>query len=102
MKGWFGAGKRALVSAGHSTPGVVTQVKECRWLKVNTKPVRRNSLDGAVFLHRIFFQYSVDGVSYRGSRFVNWNLRCPGIGERVTVYFDPNAPQKHTVSLGIG
>ena len=60
----FGIGVMNAI-AGEQTEGVVSQVKTCWWLKVNTKPIRRNMFDGALFPHIIYFTYTVGGEVYR-------------------------------------
>ena len=83
--------------AGKDTQGVVTEVKRCWWLKVNTKAIRRNMFDGALFPHIIYFTYHVNGQTYTGKRYVNWNKRCPIAGEKLTVYYEESSPQKYAV-----
>lgn len=83
--------------AGEKTEGVVVDVKTCWWLKVNTKPVRRSAIDGALFPHIIHFTYTVNGKVYRGKRYVNWNKRCPVKGEKLTVYYEKDDPAKYAV-----
>ena len=95
----FGVGDKKLIGGNASVAGTVTGVKTCWWLKVNTKPVRANGLDGARFPHIIQFTYHVDGAEYRGSRYVSWAARCPREGERITVYFDRAAPAKYAVPV---
>ena len=94
----FGIGASAAL-AGEKTLGTVTQVKTCRWLKVNTKPVRRGPMDGAAFPHIFCFTYTVGERTYRGKRYVHWNKRCPQPGETVTVYFEKENPAKHAVPV---
>ena len=94
----FGIGVTDAV-AGEQTQGVVTQVKTCWWLKVNTKAVRTNPMDGAMFPHIILFSYTVGSQTYEGKRYVNWNKRCPVAGEKLTVYFEKNDPAKYAVIL---
>ena len=83
--------------AGDQTEGTVTEVKTCYWLKVNTKPVRCSAIDGALFPHIIHFTYSVDGQAYKGKRYVNWNKRCPVKGEKITVHYEREKPEKYAV-----
>lgn len=98
MLGMFGIGTAKAI-AGEQTEGVVTQVKTCWWLKVNTKPIRRNMYDGALFPHIIHFTYTVGGQNYRGKRYVNWNRRCPQKGEKLTVYHEKENPAKYAVMV---
>jgi len=94
----FGIGVTKAI-AGEKTEGVVTEVKTCWWLKVNTKPVRRSAIDGALFPHIIHFTYSVGGQVYKGKRYVNWNKRCPVKDERITVHYEAENPEKYTVII---
>ncbi len=95
----LGLDNKRILTGGHCTDGKVTQVKTCYWLKVNTKPVRTHALDGARFPHIIYFTYTVDGTPYTGSRYVNWNLRCPVKDEIITVYYDSENPAKYAVLI---
>lgn len=92
----FGIGVAGAV-AGEQTQGVITEVKTCWWLKINTKPVRRNTFDGALFPHIIHFTYTVGGQAYWGKRYVQWNKRCPQKGEKLTVYYEKENPVKYAV-----
>lgn len=94
----FGIGVANAI-AGGQTKGMVTEVKTCFWLKVNTKPVRRSAIDGALFPHIIHFTYSVDGQTYKGKRYVNWNKRCPVKDERITVHYERENPEKYAVII---
>lgn len=95
----FGIGSPKIISANNSTNGRVTSVKTCWWLKINTKPVRWDYLDGAVFPHIISFRYQVDGREYCGSRYISWKVTCPRVNEAITVFFDPTNPSKYAVSV---
>lgn len=92
----FGIGVTNAI-AGEQTEGVVIGVKTCWWLKVNTKPVRRNMFDGALFPYIIAVAYTVKGQSYQGKRYVNWNKRCPQKGEKLTVYYEKEDPAKYAI-----
>ena len=94
----FGIGVTNAI-AGEQAEGVVTEVKTCWWLKVNTKPVRRSAIDGALFPHIIHFTYSVGGQTYKGKRYVNWNKRCPVKDERITVHYERENPEKYAVII---
>ena len=94
----FGIGVTDAI-AGEQTEGVVVDVKTCWWIKINTKPVRRHMMDGAVFPHIIRFTYTVEGKEYAGSRYVNWNVRCPVKDEVITVYYDVENPAKYAVLI---
>ena len=95
----FGVGEQKLFSEGKPVQGVVTGVKECRWLKVNTKPVRTSGMDGAKFPHIVSFRYEVEGRQYTGSRYVSWSARCPNVQEQIAVYVDGTNPAKCAVKF---
>ena len=92
----FGIGVTNAI-AGEQTEGIITEVKTCWWLKVNTKPVRRNMFDGAVFPHIIHFAYIVNGQTHQGKRYVNWHKQCPQKGEKLTVYYEKENPARYAV-----
>ena len=94
----FGIGA-AKAFAGGQTQGTVTEVNTCYWFRVNTKPVRTHSGDGAVYPHIIRFSYQVEGRTYAGRRWVMWNKRCPVKGEGITVHYEEAAPQKYAVII---
>ena len=81
------------------TEGTVVSSKECRWLKINTKPVRSHSLDGAVFPHIITVKYTVNGKEYLKKKYVSYKLPCPKTGDRLTVLYDNSRPEKAKVIL---
>lgn len=95
----IGLDDKRILTGGYCVEGRVTDVKTCHWLKVNTDPVREAALDGARFPHIIHFAYRVDGNEYHGSRYVNWNIRCPVKDEEITVYYDVSKPEKYAVLL---
>ena len=94
----FGLGT-ANALAGEQTEGTVTKVTTCYWLKVNTKAIRTSIGDGAKYPHVIHFTYQVHGQTYSGKRYVNWNLRYPVQGEKLTVHYETAAPEKYAALL---
>lgn len=95
----LGIGEKKLLRDGKRLEGVVTKVKTCWWIKVNTKAVRMGPLDGAQFPHVVCFEYKLDGVPYQGSRYLSWSARCPRVGEKITVFADKDAPKNYAVQL---
>ena len=93
--------EQEIISGNNRAVGTITAVKICWWIKVNTKSFRRHMLDGAKFPHIIDFAYIVNGVAYRGSRCVNWYMRCPGKGETITVFYDRDKPAQCAVTFGV-
>ena len=95
----FGVGKENILAQKRAARGVVQAVKQCWWIKVNTKPVRAHSMDGAAFPHIISFRYTVGETEYAGSAYVSWNKRCPNPGEALTVYYDGKKPERYALDL---
>ena len=92
----FGIGtNKALTCA--QVEGTVPKVNAIYWLKVNTKTARTSASDGAAYPHIICFDYCVDGKTYSGKRFVQWNKRCPCKDEKITVYYEKENPAKYAV-----
>lgn len=98
----FGIGEQELFSQGIKTEGIVTDVRTWRFLKVNTKPMRVTASDGAAFPHRILFRYEAEGGPYTGSRVLSPSTDCPAVGDRVTVYYDEEKPQRCAVKIVYG
>ncbi len=97
ITGLLGIGAADILANGAKTIGKVTMANPCWWLKVNKKTVRLYSADGATFPQIITFDYGVDGKTYTGKHFVNWNVRCPAEGESIVVYYDREHPEKYAV-----
>ena len=91
----FGIGADRILGQDCHVEGMVTKVYRCWWLKVNTKPVRLHAMDGALFPSIITFTYTVNGISYEGKLWVGVRYRAPGVGERITVYYDPANPKNY-------
>lgn len=91
--------RQQLISQGHMMKGVVVSVKTCWWLKINSKPFRTDSMDGAAFPHVIFFRYNIDNVEYRGSRYIRATKCCPSINETIDVYYSISKPSVYTVNI---
>ena len=100
----FGLGGARRMAADHWTQGTVTESKTCWWHKVNTKPARKHALDGAVFPHIIAFQYTVDGKTYQGKRYVPPRYAAgfdtsPKPGDGIRVWYDPGRPERYAVQV---
>ena len=95
----FGVEKQKIISENRRVSGRITAVKNCRWLKVNKKPVRTHAMDGAVFPHIVHFVYHVNGLEYRGSKFINHNSHYPHEDEKITIFYDKDNPQKYVVDF---
>lgn len=91
----FGIGSNAILAKGNAVPGMVTDVYRCWWLRINTKPVRRFSGDGAVYPHIITFEYEFDKTPRIGKLYIPVRYRVPLKGEKIEVYVDPDDPAKY-------
>lgn len=76
------------------TVGTVIAVKKLWQIKINTKPVRSHSLDGAVFPHIVTVKYTARGVEYIKKKYVRARLAPPRVGETVDVLFRKEKPSK--------
>jgi len=88
FKNFFGIDSKEIISQNLKATGTITKVSTCWWLKVNTKAVRSGPFDGAEFPHIIHFTYEASGVKYSGKRWLSHSAHAPGIGEKITVYYD--------------
>ena len=76
------------------TIGTVLSVAKQWWLKVNTKPVRMGTMDGATFPHIIKVQYLVDGSTYTKRKWIGAGTTVPAVGSKVTVVYCSDKPAK--------
>jgi len=95
----LGIGDKKIIGSGREIAGVVTDVKKCWWIKVNTKAVRAHALDGALFPHIVYYRYSADGREYAGSRMISAFKEPPRRGETIRVFYDGENPSRSAVLL---
>ena len=76
------------------TSGTVVSVATQWWLKVNSKPVRAGSMDGALFPHVIKVTYTVDGREYAKRKWAGAGVPVPVKGNSVKVVYDAEKPSK--------
>ena len=81
------------------TIGTVIAVKKQWWLKINTKPVRTHSLDGAIFPHVIKVIYTVEGTPYTKRKWVPASHPIPTLGSEVTVLYAAEKPARAKIIL---
>ena len=86
-------GGKQIMSNGE-TVGKIIKVKKLWWLKINKKPIRTTSLDGAIFPSSLQVQYSVNGKEYIGKKIVVWNDSFTQVGQAVVVVYNEDKPQK--------
>ena len=93
----FGFGGSQVLAQGKKVTATVTEIKVCWWLKINTKPVRTNTWDGAVFPHMVHFEYEVNGKTYTGMRYWSWRLTPPARGAAIEIRYDPDDPAHYAL-----
>ena len=81
------------------TTGTVIAASKQWWLKVNRKPIRLHTLDGAEFPYIIKVQYCVDGKQYHKRKWLGAGKRPPSIGSSVQVHYDSNRPARSEIVL---
>lgn len=91
----FGIGEKKILAKNCSVKGIVTMVQLSR-IYVVKKPVRLFiTEDNTMFSHWIRFTYTVNGITYRGTRWISLRYRCPQKGEQIDVYYDPEKPENY-------
>ena len=81
------------------TIGTVIAVKKQWWLKINTKPVRTHSLDGAIFPYVIKVTYTVEGKTYTKRKWIPAGHPVPTLGSEVTVLYGEEKPARAKIIL---
>ena len=66
----------------HQIIGTIVEAKRQLWFKVNTKPVRTDSFDGAIFPHIVKIKYTVDGTDYFKRHWVQASITFMMTGSR--------------------
>lgn len=77
--------------------GTVVSVAKQWWLKINTKAVRMEPLDGAIFPHIIKVQYVVGENTYTKRKWIGAGKPVPAIGSKLTVLYSTDKPGKARV-----
>ena len=76
------------------TVGTVISVSKQWWLKINTKPVRMGTMDGAAFPHIIKVKYTADGKEYTKRQWIGAGNPVPAAGDTLTVLYSEENPNK--------
>ena len=79
------------------TIGTVISVSKQWWLKVNTKPVRMGTMDGATFPYIIKIKYTVDDKDYIKRQWISAGKPVPSEGSSVKLFYDKEKPSKAKV-----
>ena len=91
----FGLWDQEILAKNCSVKGTVTRV-QTSYIHVVKKPVRISiNPSNTIFSHCITVTYTVDGIGYKGKRYVDLAYRCPQKGEQIDVYYDPEKPYKY-------
>ena len=91
--------KEIPISNENRTNGMIEKVTKCLWLKFNTKPVRMNTLDGALFPYLMTVSYTVNGRKYKKTKYIGLREGLIGIFGTVNVYYDKNKPSRCAIRL---
>ena len=76
------------------TTGTVLSVKKQWWLKINTKPIRVGTNDGAIFPHIIKAVYTINGMEYTKRKWISAYKSPPAIGDRVQIVYCEKNPKR--------
>ena len=88
----FSIGAKKVLAKNCSVDGTVTAVGNS-YVHVVKKPVRLSiNESNTMFSHYIFFTYTVDNTPYKGKLYVDLRYRCPQVGEKLEVFYDPENP----------
>ena len=79
------------------TTGTVLSAHRQWWLKINTKPIRMHSMDGAIFPYIICIEYVVDGVAYHKRKWIGAGKSVPAVGSAVRVMYAAENPKRAKV-----
>ena len=79
------------------TTGTVLKATKQWWLKINTKPIRKHALDGAIFPYIIKVQYTVDGTDYIKRKWIRAGSPVPSVGSSAKVIYSEKKPSKAKV-----
>ena len=91
----FGIGAQKVLEKNCSVEGTVTAVGNS-YIHVVKKPVRLYPNESNTLLsHHIFFTYTVDNILYKGKLYVDLRYRCPKVGEKIEVFYDPENPDHY-------
>ena len=90
---------KKLLKQGEETIAIVKEIKKCWWIKINTKPVRTHTLDGAKFPHKIIYEYEANGETYIGKQYLSWQIEPPAVNNKIKVYYQKNDPKKSIADL---
>lgn len=94
--------KKDIILQNNCTQGKIEKVSKWWWLKVNSKAIRMNGLDGALFPHLITFTYFVNGKKYKKTKYIGLRENLIGIFGTVDVFYDKDKPSRCVIHLKRG
>ena len=81
------------------TKGTVFIIKPIWWIKINTKALRKGTLDGSRFPHVIKVKYDVDGQEYICKKWLSIYDEVPKMNQVVKVFYEQDNPQNAKIKL---
>lgn len=81
------------------TTGIVVSAARQWWLKVNTKIIRKGTMDGATFPYIIKVRYQVDGREYFCRKWIGAGKPVPEVGSSLTVVYAAEKAAKGKILL---
>ena len=81
------------------TQGIVIKASKQWWLKINTKKIRTDPFDGAIFPYIIKVEYVVNDKKYYTRKWISAGLPVPEIGSLITVRYEENKPSRGKIVL---
>jgi len=91
--------KEIPISNENRTNGKIEKVIKCWWMKVNKKPIRTHTIDGALFPYLMTVSYTVNGRKYKKTKYIGLREGLIGVFGTVNVYYDKNKPSRCTIRL---
>lgn len=79
------------------TTGTIKKIHKLWWLKINKKPIRKNSLDGSFFPYIALIEYEIDGKIYKKRKILKSDDRTYLKNDKITVLYGKENPRKISV-----
>ena len=76
------------------TTGTILSARKQWWLKINKKPMRKGSLDGAVFPYIIKIRYTAAGREYVKWKWIGPQYPVPVEGASVQLAYEEDHPNR--------
>lgn len=77
-----------------SVSGTILKATKLWFIKINTKAVRANLLDGATFPYSLQVRYNANGNQFEKVKVVYWRKEIPQVGDTVCVLCNAKKPTK--------